>query len=174
MLAYVLLASAISGALAKICDDYQDRGLSLAPILVFFLSIIYGLLLGLLSAYTTLASLFLALVFANALSQKIDGVHIIALCSFCLVVLNMGLFSFDPWIFSLLLFCAILDEINLRIFRPLNFLFENRLCVPIGATIASFLLADVIFLASIIAFDILYKITDHMILRHLQSKSIKK
>jgi hypothetical protein len=158
---------AIAGAIAKICDDFEDRHLKVAPLLAFFLSLLYGFILGMLSAYTILASLFLAIAIANILAQKIDGIHLVGLCSFSAVIIFFGLYSFNPWIFCILLFCAIFDELELRNPKLLSFISENRLCVPFGALITSLYMQDPIFFVSIISFDIFYKTADHIISKKL-------
>jgi len=164
-------ASAIAGALAKIADDYQDKGLSLPPILAIFISILYGVILGLLSAYTPLASLFIALAIANALTQKIDGIHIIGFCAFAAVIIYTGLSYFDPYIFSLFLICGLFDELALKRPKILTLLFENRLITPIGALLIFIYTQEPLYLAAILSFDIFYRLLQYLIQKKLKKQT---
>ena len=161
-------ASAIAGALAKMADDYQDRGLKLPLVLALLIALLYGLILGALSSFTILSSLFLALAIANILTQKIDGIHIFALCVFASVIIYSGISYFNPFIFSLFLVSGLLDELALARPKFLVPFFENRLTTPLFALFTLLYFQEPVYLIVILSFDILYKLTDYFIGKQLK------
>ncbi|MFH0927153.1 MAG: hypothetical protein V1822_01090, partial [Candidatus Micrarchaeota archaeon] len=153
-----LAASAIAGALAKLADDYQDKRLNIAPGVALIAAILYGAILGILSAFTPLASLFLALAIANALAKKLDGIHLAGFGAFSAIIIFAGLSYFDPYIFSLFLVCGLFDELSLKRPKILAQFFENRLATPAAALFILIHSAEPIYLGAIISFDILYRL----------------
>ncbi|MFA5108803.1 MAG: hypothetical protein WC492_04720 [Candidatus Micrarchaeia archaeon] len=172
---YTLAVSAICGFCAKLSDFASERQLQVPKVFAILSSIIYGAGLAFLTISSPLSSLFLALAFASTVCQKIDHpLHMLGLAVFTGFILIFPISSFDAPLFCLFLALAIFDELELKIFGSLSFLFENRLFVPIGAFLVFAYTGQIIFLASILAFDIFYRLCEFVFKDYLVSATKQK
>jgi hypothetical protein len=180
-----LALCALAGFCAKLVDERVDSRLPLPLIGAIIGAILYGAAIGGLTTSTALSSLFLALAVAAILAGKFNHpLHILGLLAFTLVLVVRPMVSFDPWLFSLFLVLGLLDELELKLLRPLAFLNEQRLWTPIGALalaiwdgfgpamaaawktldggITALLMQNgSLFLLAIVAFDLAYRFADY-------------
>ncbi len=156
-----LAASALGGFCAKVADECADRRLPLPSIIPISLAILYGALIGWLTSYTLLSSLFIALALASLLSGKINHpYHLLGAAVFTLVLVAFPTIAFEPWLFCLFLVSGLLDELELGGMArgPLAFLNSERLWTPLAALLAVlFLGAPLLFLLALVLFDITYR-----------------
>ncbi len=146
--------SGIAGFCAKFSDEASERKVPLFEAVPS--SLLWGLLAGLLAA-GGLSSLFFALALASLLAGKFDHpFHFISLAAFILVVFALPMPSFNPWLFSLFLLAALVDELSLP-FRPIALLARERLWLWAATLIAGVWTGEWIFLFAIVSFDALYR-----------------
>jgi hypothetical protein len=178
-----LLLCALAGFCAKLVDERVDSALSIPPIAAAILAILYGVAAGILAVSSPLSSLFLGLALAALLSGKLDHfLHILGLLAFTAVLLVAPLASFDVWLFALFLTLGLLDELELRLLRPLAIFNRERLWVPAGALALTLWDATspllhwsdvlgslsylsqhgLLFLLAILCFDAAYRLADHL------------
>ncbi len=194
MLLLWLALCAVAGFCAKLVDERADRSLRLPLLAASVFAVLYGVAAGLLSTSSPLSSLFLGLAVAAVLANKFDHpLHLLGLLSFTAVLVVKPIAFFDPWLFALFLTLGLLDELELRLLRPLSFLNAQRLWTPLGAlalalwdalnpalssnwsTLSGALMSlpelpGVLFLLAILCFDLSYRLAGYAGPRYLGSK----
>ncbi len=149
----LLAICAICGFCAKFSDEVAERKLRL------FEAYAPALLYGILAAFAAAggqASLFLAMAVASILSGKIDHpLHIAGLLAFAATIAFLPLATFSPFLFSLFLVAALLDELEIKS-RAIALFADRRLLLPTSALVAGIWTGDFIPLLAIVLFDLGY------------------
>ncbi|MDE1797796.1 MAG: hypothetical protein KGH63_00130 [Candidatus Micrarchaeota archaeon] len=189
-----LLLCALAGFCAKLVDERVDSALPIPAITAALLALLYGAAAGILATSTPLSSLFIALAVSALLANKLDHpLHLLGLLAFTAVLLARPISSFDVWLFSLFLALGLLDELKLRLLRPLAVLNEQRLWVPAGclalalwdatspalnwsnlpATFSSLSEHGLLFLLAIVCFDAAYRLAGAMAQKAFKRPSVR-
>lgn len=160
----ITLISAISGFCAKLSDEVADRGIKLNPLIALVSSILYGCGLGLLTTYTSLSSIILALAISTLVAGKINHrLHLVGLLVFTIIVVSNPIQLFDYRLFCIFFILSLVDELELKSKGPLNLLLTQRILTPIGAFILFLWSGQYIFLLFILSFDIAYRTADYLL-----------
>jgi hypothetical protein len=107
--------AAFSGLVVKVVDELEDSKLfecRIRPILKYPLGILYGILIGAAISFSTFASIWLAALFAQFITGKIDRpAHLAGFLAAIIFSLYFGVGEFQMLDFFLLIAFAAADEI---------------------------------------------------------------
>ncbi|MBN1169755.1 hypothetical protein JXA56_01915 [Candidatus Micrarchaeota archaeon] len=145
----------LAGIIVKIVDWLEDDKKSRHKS-KYFMAAIYGCLIGYLIANASFGILFLAALFAQVLSRKIDSfAHRLGFLTAFIVILFYQLPDINILIFGYFVVLAFLDEIDyVGILRPFN---EYRPFLKLGP-IPFVFLGRPDYLIGILAFDLGYEL----------------
>jgi len=154
----VLASCAVAGFCAKFSDEIAERRIPMKEAVAA--ALLWGAISGLLSSATPLSSLFFAMAVASILAAKFDHeLHLAALGIFAAIIFILPVAYFSPWLFSIFLVAALLDEIELPV-GGLKLFTDQRLLLPAAALVAGVWTGEWIFALAVIVFDLGYRGAD--------------
>lgn len=104
--------AAFTGVLVKTVDYFEDDRKWISP-LKYVLAILYGVLIGFVISFSTFATLWLSVLFAQLITGKIDKMsHFLGFIISLIVAVAFGVGDFVPLDFFVLLAVASFDEVN--------------------------------------------------------------
>ena len=168
MIAELLALSLVTGLLVKFADDIAD--MKLAFNYGIYVGIAYGLCIAYVVSQSELSSLWLAVIVAMILMNKVnDAIHAAGVITVAVPVLFIPLKEFGFVYFLVFLGAAALDE--MRFERGwISFITKHRLSLVITALAVSVYSMNPLFFASILLFDIGYRMAAFVFPKLLASR----
>ncbi|MEM4137470.1 MAG: hypothetical protein QXV64_00075 [Candidatus Anstonellaceae archaeon] len=150
----VLFGSFLAGFAAKTADEFEK--IKKLSSLAYIFSFVYSLILGILSCFFNLATLYVSLALANAVAGKIDSkTHLAGFFIFTAMIVLFDINLENLWLFGLFFIAGFLDEM----FSSSKIIFlRERIILPLMTMLALMVFSSPIYFFSIVSFDLGYKL----------------